>query len=383
MFSACNDAEYDKLPVHAFIGESLTSSGTTLTIEEGGSDTQISVRLSEQAPSDAEFELQMDPTVLDRYNEVQSSSFVALPLTNSDGSTNYEMDNKVIVKAGQFSAPATQIHIKELSAELSKTGESYALPLRLVSKDGKIPAMDQTACYVITLEGIFEFTAPQLQGGTNVLRAEMPNGTEQYGEWTVEIRFQISDTGNRNRFVFSSGSTGDGGVFMRFEDPNPGAEDAENPLHSWIQMDTGLGWANAKVPFKTNVWQHVAMTSNGTQMSLYVNGKLAVVGDFARAQTSFLGMNWFDADTWWNGCKILVAEGRVWSTCRTETQIANNITSVSPRSKNLVAYWKFNEGTGNTVADFSGNGHTLNITGSDVKWISGIKSTDTATPWAE
>lgn len=47
------------------------------------------------------------------------------------------MDSEVTIKAGEFSAPATKIHIKPLPKEY--VGESYALPLRLVSADGSVP----------------------------------------------------------------------------------------------------------------------------------------------------------------------------------------------------------------------------------------------------
>ena len=52
---------------------------------------------------------------------------------------------------------------------------------------------------------------------------------------------------------------------------------------------------------------------------------------------------------------------RVWSVQRTADQIKNNIyeLNVETDSEGLLAYWKFDEGTGKTVNDYSGNGNTI------------------------
>ncbi|RXM55456.1 hypothetical protein BOQ60_25550, partial [Chryseobacterium sp. CH1] len=42
-----------------------------------------------------------------------------------------------------------------------------------------------------------------------------------------------------------------------------------------------------------------------------------------------------------------------------------NMCNVSVPATSLAAYWKFNEGSGSTVQDTSGNGVTLTLTGVD------------------
>ena len=79
-------------------------------------------------------------------------------------------------------------------------------------------------------------------------------------------------------------------------------------------------------------------------------------------------------------CKVICSELRIWSVCRTEAQIQNNMTTTSAKSKDLVAYWRMNEGSGNVFEDCSGNGRTLR-TEKFPTWIPGIKSTDTETVW--
>jgi len=44
-----------------------------------------------------------------------------------------------------------------------------------------------------------------------------------------------------------------------------------------------------------------------------------------------------------------------------QSTISANKCSVSATSANLEAYWKFDEGTGTTIADATGHGHTASL----------------------
>jgi len=141
----------------------------------------------------------------------------------------------------------------------------------------------------------------------------------------------------------------------------------------------------AGLSFSPNVWQHLALTYDGTAVVLYVNGAFAGRKD-GTANPLFPSAYWFGSvgETWWGtpapACNILCTEMRIWSVARTEAQVQNNMITTSVKSQDLVAYWRMNEGSGNVFQDLTGNGHTLRTT-ADPVWITGIKSTDTATPW--
>lgn len=51
----------------------------------------------------------------------------------------------------------------------------------------------------------------------------------------------------------------------------------------------------------------------------------------------------FDGTRWLPG---EISEVRIWNVERTAEQIADNPYKVDPASEGLVAYWKFNEGSG-------------------------------------
>ena len=69
-----------------------------------------------------------------------------------------------------------------------------------------------------------------------------------------------------------------------------------------------------------------------------------------------------------------IAEARVWSVARTPEQIWENMYNVENPADDptLLGYWKFNEGAGNTVRDYSMYGND-GVAESDITWPSGIE----------
>lgn len=53
-----------------------------------------------------------------------------------------------------------------------------------------------------------------------------------------------------------------------------------------------------------------------------------------------------------------VSELRFWTVARTQAQIANNMYACDAKSTGLEAYWKLNEGQGDTFKDATDHGNT-------------------------
>lgn len=374
--TACNDADYKIIENGAYINESLSAKSAKVIITDEGGFTEITPCLSSAAPKDCKFRLEVDEKVLEEYNEKQSTGFVTLP----EG--QYEIPNEIIIKKGEYTADPVKVNIKPLTEDM--IGETYALPLRLVSEDGAVLSMPQTSAFVITTEAITTSSLPQFNGGP-MLKSEMPKGPETYNEYTIEVKFQVSNTYDRDRDVFVNRGDLTNFVLLRFEDPQ--RYDGNHEAHSLVQIvGRNRLYMNPSFSFVPNKWQHLALTCDGSQYKLYINGAFAGVKDIPSGPTTFEAFEWFTKgdDSWshWGNCTILMAEARVWSVCRTEAQIQNNMATVSAKSKGLEAYWRMNDGTGNTFADCTGNGHTLTSgNASTPKWIEGVKSTDESTPW--
>jgi hypothetical protein len=118
-------------------------------------------------------------------------------------------------------------------------------------------------------------------------------------------------------------------------------------------------------PFFENVWYHIALVYDGATVKFYVDGNEVVsknvagkivdlsishVSDGAFAIGQSLGSRFFDGE---------LRETRVWSIARTPEEINNYRCDVDPSTLGLVAYWRFNDGEGVVVKDYSPNKYDI------------------------
>jgi hypothetical protein len=103
----------------------------------------------------------------------------------------------------------------------------------------------------------------------------------------------------------------------------------------------------------TNKWYHLAATYDGSQMSVFVNGRLegttAVWDTMARTAANFRigSRNAYITNTNTSG---IIDEARVWNIPRTQAEIQASMNRTIPGSTSgLVGYWRFDDGSGITA----------------------------------
>ena len=117
-------------------------------------------------------------------------------------------------------------------------------------------------------------------------------------------------------------------------------------------------------------WYHIACTYDGTEMKTYINGILdgtmSLTGQVSSNDIFAIGRNYGDD-------RILdgeIDEVRVFDTALTQTEIrewmCQRLTPNHPQYASMLAYWRMDEGTGNSLTDLTGNGNTATFTGSPV-----------------
>lgn len=115
-------------------------------------------------------------------------------------------------------------------------------------------------------------------------------------------------------------------------------------------------------------WHHIAMTSDGTNWKLYVDGveedsRVTPTGNFTSSsmyEPFTIGKTQYDGG-YFNGC---VKEVSFWNAVRPDTTIANDYSrnrEFSGSEKNLIGYWKVDETTGTTITDYSSGNHDLTV----------------------
>ena len=156
-----------------------------------------------------------------------------------------------------------------------------------------------------------------------------------------------------------------------------------------IQIATSsTNYTSTSAVLNTNEWQHIAVTYDKDYgyLRIYLNGERVYNSMTSSVGTINFGVARGNESgttvtrVFWIGYaydpnrdfKGLMTELRIWNRAlsQDEIQAENHYYYVDPDSEGLVAYWKCNEGSGNSVKDYSSSGndlvgqHTLYQTGS-------------------
>lgn len=369
VLGGCEDAEYSTLSDQAFIAQTSTNGNSSekITIGNDPVTTSVNVRLSDPASEDCSFELVVDTTVLSDYNRHNSTSYVTLPA----GQYSLASDKATIASGESLSSPV-DITLNPLTTEMKNSGAKYALPLRLVSTDGKKDVLNSGSSLVVLLDQVIYTPVPILNSSNNFkfLWAGSSDNIE-LNAWTVEMDFNISLLGTKvgelnNQCLFGGWANNgkDGEIYIRFGDaPIKG---------NVLQIKTQGTQMNSKMEFKDNTWYHIAYVCTGSSLSLYVNGQLDNSMTLP-GKTVYLGkdncqmgnQDYLKAD-------VMVSEFRLWTVARSQGEVANNMYVISPDSKGLFAYFKFNEGQGNSFNDATGHGNTCTAQGT-TQWVQNVR----------
>lgn len=369
---SCNDADYDVAGTVVFLQESIGEAGIAgqvTTIPEEGKKVSLTMALSDKVGEDVTLRFAIDETALATYNKEQSSEYLLM------NNSLYNLGGEVTIPAGDYVSDPVEIVLNRIPEEVAD--QPLALPLTVEVVKGSVTVAPVTSKYVIAVSPVLTNELAQFTGGADLVSEDF---TAFYPQYTVECRFQMQNSANRNRFVFNNGH-----LSGRFEDPQQDQDG--HKAHSLVQFHVAPDkWINPELSFESNVWQHLAVSYNGKAITIYVNGAFAGIQEYPvenAGQFDFL--KWFEAGSYWGTCKLLITEVRVWSVCRTESQIQSNMKSVLPTSAGLEGYWRINKATYDEASkafeDLTGKGHPLTTSNKSIKWIPGVSSEDSSTEW--
>ena len=120
----------------------------------------------------------------------------------------------------------------------------------------------------------------------------------------------------------------------------------------------------------TGEWVHIAVTydADAQSMVVYINGKNKLEDNaincgavnWGKTQTDEGNGFWighsYNRDRWLEGD---ISECRIWNRVLTQDEInaKDHFYQVEPDAEGLVSYWKFDEGVGTAITDYTGNGN--------------------------
>jgi photosystem II stability/assembly factor-like uncharacterized protein len=136
-----------------------------------------------------------------------------------------------------------------------------------------------------------------------------------------------------------------------------------------IATDEGSGYEVRTSPLSFSTWYHMAATYDGHEQRIYLNGILEDSETWSSTFTITTGITIgrdYEAEIQY--LDGIVDEVRIWNRALTLEEIQINMYShLTGFEEGLVGYWPFNEGSGSTVNDFSGNNNQGTVYGAT--WI--------------
>jgi hypothetical protein len=218
-------------------------------------------------------------------------------------------------------------------------------------------------------------SALNFNGSSNYVNAGTGVNPSNKTAWTISS-WVYSNAGEPSRSI-AGWWDGTNGIFLQSKVSGDG-----------FAVVTGDGFSYGEVSFtSSNTWVYATLVYDGTQtgnsnrLKLYLNGTLqsltfnsgtipASIPTLSSA-SQFIG-NVGGLNRFWNG---KIDEVKVYDYARTQKQILEDMGGSDPASKAPIAYWKFNEGSGTTVANqiVGGDSATLGGAGYTPTWTNGGK----------
>jgi VWFA-related protein len=131
--------------------------------------------------------------------------------------------------------------------------------------------------------------------------------------------------------------------------------------------------------WQLNNWYHLAGTYDGRYLRIYVNGELKGqrdVGKITLGNTSPLYFGFMDVSGFPYYLDGVMDEVRIWSYARSEAEIQTTMYCLpTGKEVGLLGYWNFDEGTGQSIHDLTGNqnhgqlGTSPNADSGDPTWV--------------
>jgi hypothetical protein len=119
---------------------------------------------------------------------------------------------------------------------------------------------------------------------------------------------------------------------------------------------------------KENKWQFLAGTYDGSTITIYLNGTQVGSQPLSGAVSAY---NYLVIGLWSTSFNGLIDDVRLWNVVRSPSEVkADQSSSPTGSVPGLVGYWRFNEGSGQTVDDSTShnNNGVLGAAG-DPAWV--------------
>ncbi|MDR1884205.1 MAG: DUF1735 and LamG domain-containing protein [Prevotella sp.] len=357
LFDSCRDE--DSFENKAYMDSASKVSTLLIKANIVNEERTLQVAIAKPEDQDVTLTYKADPSLTGTYNEAYYDNAAVLR------AEFYELPRpEVTITAGSVRSTETTVYFKGVN-KLNRDSV-YVLPVTIANANIDILESARTHYYVFRGAALINVVADMEDNYLHINQWTNPGVVNDLPQVTMEalIRCRNFDRpistvmGIEGRFLIRIGDAGFPSNQIQIATSNGNFPDADS---------------NKGLP--VNEWIHIALTydsSNNGAMKVYVNGKVQSESakSLGRINLGINGSNGFYIGRSYEDSRFLageVSECRIWNIVRTQEEIAGNPYEVDPASEGLVAYWKCDDGSGNTVKDHTVNGNHL-TSKKDIKW---------------
>ncbi len=411
--AGCKNDEYDNRSpfdnvVYLDVAEADAIQLTTFKKTLPTLERTFSVVMSYPSAEDVRVRVEVDPSLVADYNARNATSWTML-----DGAYYELAAGEVTIPAGRTSSDLLTLTFKNLdgSGDVSELpiDATYPVPVTISSADGAgLLAGSATAYYVVKRSSAITSAASLRDNWINfpTLDKAGPQSDlfNNLTAVTYEAIIRVDDFSKHSEISTIMGV--ENYLLLRIGDASFPRQQLQFDGTGDSANTPGFGKFPKKDESKllnAGEWYHIAATySYATrEVCIYVNGKLQSrgtdLGNPASTPFNLAGRAFYDLylqdpvkneqyKGWgtfrqfflgksYDDTRQLngdITEVRVWNVARSEQEIWENMYDVDPQTPGLIGYWKFDEGEGNVIRDWTGNGND-GVAEFDLEWPSGIE----------
>lgn len=348
--ASCSD-EVENFDNQLYINGSVKTSTILLKSTVPTTEGQFQISMARPESQDITVTVKVEPSLVASYNETYYDNAEMLP------------DGYYALEKQQVSIPAGVILSDIVSVKFSKLDELdrekvYVLPVTIDQANIGVLQSARTMYYVLKGAALIN-TVPDMTKNLVYVTWSNPEVADNLRQLTAEALIRVNKFGKMLTSVMGI----EGHFLIRIGD----AGIPENQL----QVATrGGNLSSSELAIPTGEWTHVAVTYDADaegKITVYINGKNVLEGN-----KDLGGINWAQNHTdegngFWIGHSYNrerdlqgnISEVRIWNKVLTKEEInaKDHFYDVSPNAEGLVSYWKFDEGAGTAIHDYSGNGN--------------------------
>lgn len=346
---SCTDS-MENFDNHLYVDASVKTSTVLLKSTLPTVEATFHLAMAKPEAETVSMQLAVDPSLVSTYNMAYYDQAEMLP------AEYYTLEKaEPTIAAGSTRSTEVKIvfnNLTELNKELV-----YVVPVTVTNATVPVLGSARTMYYVLKGAALINVVA-NISKNLVFVTWETPSEANNLRKLTAEALIRVDEFDKNISTIMGI----EGHFLLRIGDSGVPSDQ--------LQIATGSGnRTSSDLVIPKGEWTHIAVTydADAKNLVVYINGRNRLetaldcgAVNWGRTKTDEGNGFWighsYNRGRWLEGD---ISECRVWNRVLTQEEInaADHFYEATPGAEGLIGYWKFDEGAGNSITDYSGLGN--------------------------